>query len=136
MKKVKWCVIGAGGIADRRTIPAIMKDPDAELVAVMDKSGEIAERIGKKYGVPHFTSEREMLKSVECDAVYIGTPVFCHREQALIALEHGVSVLVEKPICLDAGEARELVDAFKTAGLQITVGYMMKHHGLHDKARE
>ncbi len=136
MKKIKWCVIGAGGIADRRTIPAIMKDPDAELVAIMDKSAQVAERIGQKYGVPHFTSESEMLGSIECDAVYIGTPVFCHKEQAIIALEHGVSVLVEKPICLDAKEARELVDAFKKAGLQLTVGYMMKHHGLHKRMRE
>lgn len=45
-----WCVIGAGGIADRRTIPAIMKDEDFRLVAVMDKFPEVAKRIGEIYG--------------------------------------------------------------------------------------
>ena len=35
---MKWCIIGAGGIADRRTIPALKKDASNELVAVMDKN--------------------------------------------------------------------------------------------------
>lgn len=35
---MKWCVIGAGGIADRRTIPAILKDKDNVIVALMDRS--------------------------------------------------------------------------------------------------
>lgn len=38
MKYMKWCVIGAGGIADRRTIPAILKDKDNVIVALMDRS--------------------------------------------------------------------------------------------------
>ena len=47
----------------------------------------VAETIGKKYGVPYFTDENEMLKNVDCDAVYIGTPVCCHFEQAMTALK-------------------------------------------------
>ncbi len=135
MKKIRWSIIGAGGIADRRTIPAIVKDEGCELVAVMDRVPAVAEAIGKKYGVPYFTSEDEMLGAVESDAVYIGTPVFCHKEQALTALKHGRHVFVEKPVCMTSKEARELVEAFKTAGKQLTVGYMMKHHNLHEKAR-
>ena len=38
MQKIKWCVIGAGGIADRRTIPALLQDESNELVAIMDKA--------------------------------------------------------------------------------------------------
>ena len=45
MKKLKWCVIGAGGIADRRTIPAIISDKNNELVAVMDKALAVAEKM-------------------------------------------------------------------------------------------
>ena len=68
---IKWCVIGAGGIADRRTIPAICKDEGSKLVGVMDKVERIVAPLGEKYGVPYFTDEEEMLKTVECDAVYI-----------------------------------------------------------------
>ncbi len=133
--KIKFCVIGAGGIADRRTIPAILKDEGCELVAVMDRVAPVAEAIGKKYGVPYFSDEAEMIKAVECDAVYIGTPVMCHYEQAMTALSFGKHVFVEKPVAITAKEARALVDAFKKAGKQITIGYMMKHHNLHEQAK-
>ena len=43
---------------------------------------------------------------------------------------------MEKPIALNAKEAKELLEAFKKAGKQLTIGYMMKHHNLHEKARE
>ncbi len=134
--KFRWCVIGAGGIADRRTIPAILEDEGSELVAVMDKFPSTAEKIGNKYGVKYFTDETEMLKSVDCDAVYIGTPVFSHYNQAMIALSFGKHVFIEKPIAISAKESRELVDAFKKAGKMLTIGYMMKYHNLHEKAKE
>jgi len=136
MKKIRWSIIGAGGIADRRTIPAIIKDEGSQLVAIMDKSPEVAKAMGEKYGVPYFTNEREMLSSVESDAVYIGTPVSCHKEQALLALEMDRHVFIEKPITLSSLDAKALVDAFRKAKKQLTVGYMMKHHNLHEKARE
>ena len=47
--KVKWGVIGAGGIADRRTIPGMMLAKNAELVAVMEVNMELAEKLRAKY---------------------------------------------------------------------------------------
>lgn len=137
MKKVKWCVIGAGGIADRRAIPGLLLDPQNELVAVMDKNSEEAARVAKKYRVPAFFSDaEEMLKNTACDAVYIATPVFCHYEQAMLALQYGVPVLLEKPVTMNAADGEKLLAAFKEKGLQLSVGYMMNHHNLHGKARE
>lgn len=132
---MKWCVIGAGGIADRRTIPAILKDEKSTLVALMDKVPETAKAVGEKYGVEYFTDEETMLKSVECDAVYIGTPVFKHYEQAMLALKYGKHVFVEKPIAMNAKEGAELAAAFKKEGKLLCVGYMMKYHNLHEKAK-
>ncbi len=132
----KWCIVGAGGIADRRMIPAIVKDEKSEMLAVMDQNGETAERIGKKYNVPYFKSEEEMLASVDCDAVYIGTPVSCHFEQAMTALKYGKHVFLEKPVALNGADSRKLIEEFKKAGKQITIGYMMKYHNLHEKVRE
>lgn len=136
MKKIKWAVIGAGGIADRRTIPGILEDAGSELAAVMDKNAEIAKAAGEKYGVPHFSDEEEMLKNVECDAVYIATPVFCHYDQAMLCLKYGKHVLCEKPLTLKTEEAKKLLEAFKASGKHFSVGYMMKFHNLHEKARK
>ena len=133
---MKWCVIGAGGIADRRTIPALLTDKSNELLAVMDKNPTAAKATGEKYGVPYYTDEREMLEATAADAVYISTPVFCHYKQAMLALSYGKHVFLEKPIGLNGKESRKLVEAFKHAGLQLSIGYMMKYHTLHEKAKE
>ena len=133
---VKWCVIGAGGIADRRAIPALLKDKNNCLVAIMERVPELAEELGRKYGVPFFTDEREMLSSVECDAVYIGTPVACHKAQAETVLEFGKHLFVEKPMGINGDECAELLEKYKAKSLQLTVGYMMGYHNLHVKAKE
>lgn len=133
--KLKWCVIGAGGIADRRAIPALLKDEKSELVAIMDRNLETAKRIGEKYGVQYFTNAEEMLKNCSADAVYIGTPVALHFEQAMLSLSYGKHVFVEKPITITEQDGAKLLTAFKKAKKQLTVGYMMKYHNLHQKAK-
>ena len=132
---MKWCVIGAGGIADRRTIPALLTDKQNELVAVMDKAPAAAKAVGEKYGVPYFTDEAQMLQAVTADAVYISTPVFCHQAQAELALSLGYHVFLEKPMCLTGHESRTLLEKFRAAGKQLSIGYMMKYHSLHEKAK-
>ena len=133
---LKWAIVGAGGIADRRMIPAIKKDKNSVLAAVMDRNPTTAKAIGEKYGVPSFTDLDEMLEKVECDAVYIGTPVALHYSQGMTALKHKKHVFIEKPIAMNAQDGEKLVAAFKAANKQLTIGYMMKHHNLHIKAKE
>ncbi len=133
---MKWGVIGAGGIADRRAIPALMKDSENKLVAIYDRTFSVAEKLGKKYSVPFFTDAEAMLKSTDCDAVYIATPVFCHKNDSLLALSYGKHVLLEKPVAPNAKDGAEIVDAFVKAGKFVSVGYMLRFHNLHVKARE
>ena len=62
MKKLRWGVIGAGGIADRRTIPGMMLAKNAELIAVMDINAEQVEKIRQKYGAKRgYTKEEDLL---------------------------------------------------------------------------
>ena len=83
MKKVKWGVIGCGGIADRRTIPGMMLSDEVELVAVMDTNMEAAQRVKEKYGAQYaFDKEEDLLALDEIECVYIASPVFCHKKQA------------------------------------------------------
>ncbi len=133
---MKWCVIGAGGIADRRTIPAILSDKENQIVAIMDRVEAVSNAIGAKYGVRNYYDVEEMLKNETCDAVYIGTPVMCHYEQAMMALKYDKNVFLEKPICLNGKESLELVNAFKAKNKQLSIGYMMKYHNLHVKAKK
>lgn len=133
---IKWCIIGAGGIADRRTIPAILEDSNNKIVALMEKNVEVGKRVSEKYGIKCYNDDEEMLKNEECDCVYIGTPVFCHKSQALLALKYNKHVFIEKPIALNSTDGKEMVEAFKKAKKQLFIGYMMKYHNLHSKARK
>ena len=132
MRKVKWGVIGCGGIADRRTIPGMMLADNAELVAVMDTSLEVAERVKEKYGAKYaFDNFNDLLAIPEIEAVYIASPVFAHREQALASAQAGKHILIEKPIGRTLDESYEIIDAAEAAGVKLGVGLMMRYHSYH-----
>ena len=61
-KKIRWAIIGAGGIADRRAIPALLLDEENEILAVMDKVPSVAKSVAEKYSVEkYYTDVEEML---------------------------------------------------------------------------
>ncbi|NLF28946.1 MAG: Gfo/Idh/MocA family oxidoreductase, partial [Clostridiales bacterium] len=86
MRKLHWGVIGAGGIADRRTIPAMLLSERSELTAVMEIESGLAERLREKHSAKRaYTSAEALLKDPEIEAVYIASPVVKHAEQAMLA---------------------------------------------------
>ena len=94
MKKVKWGVIGAGGIADRRTIPGMMIAKNAELVAVMDIFEDAANRVAQKYGAKKvYLKDKDLIKDPDIDAIYIASPVNKHGKQVVMAEMQGPGVL-------------------------------------------
>lgn len=136
-KKIKWGVIGCGGIADRRTVPGMMLADNAELVAVMDANREAAERVKEKYGAKYaFDDFEELLALEEIQAVYIASPVFCHKEQALAAAKAKKDILIEKPVGLTSSEAEEIAAVCEKEGVKLGVGLMMRFHAYHQKMKE
>lgn len=137
MKKVKWGVIGCGGIADRRTIPGMMEAENAELIAVMDSNKESSERVKEKYGVKYaFDRAEDLLALDEIEAVYIASPVFCHLEQVTMAAKAKKHILLEKPMGLDVKEAEKINEICKTEGVKLGVGLMMRFAAYHQKLHE
>lgn len=135
--KIKWGVIGCGGIADRRTIPGMMLADNAELVAVMDANGEVAEKVREKYNAKYaFDNYEELLAIDEIDAVYIASPVFCHKEQAFAAAKAKKHILLEKPMALTVAESQEIADYCKKEGVKLGVGLMMRFHSYHQEMKK
>ena len=127
MKKVRWGVIGAGGIADRRTIPGMMLCDNAELVAVMEINMELAEKCRTKWNCKRaYDSEAALLADPEVDAVYIASPVFLHARQAMAAADAGKHILIEKPLAMTAAEGQRVADYCKAKGVKLAVGLMMR----------
>jgi predicted dehydrogenase len=134
----RWGVIGAGGIADRRTIPeGIMPSTRCELAAVMDADGDRVRQVAQKYGVKRATTNlAELLSWDDVQAVYIGTPVYLHAQQAIAAAQARKHILCEKPLAMSAAECRRIVTAAQANGVKLAVGYMMRFHSLHRRLKE
>ena len=127
MEKVRWGVIGAGGIADRRTIPGMMLCRNAELVAVMEINMELAEKCRAKWNCKRaYDNEAALLADPEIDAVYIASPVFLHAKQAMAAADAGKHILIEKPLAMTAEEGQKVADYCKEKGVKLAVGLMMR----------
>lgn len=136
MEKIKWGVIGCGGIADRRTIPGMLQADNAVLTAVMDSNTVLAQVVGEKYKVTEVCASIGELLQKDIDAVYIATPVFCHKEQATLAMRAGKHVLMEKPVGLSVEEAKELRKIALEEGVKLGVALMMRFHTHHQAIKE
>lgn len=135
--KVKWGVIGCGGIADRRTLPGMMLCENAELVAVMDTNIKAAERCKERYNAKYAFDDIDKLLSIdEIQAVYIASPVFCHREQVKASAKAKKHILIEKPVGITIKEAEEIAAICEKEGVKLGVGFMMRFHAYHQELRK
>ena len=129
-KKVRVGIVGTGGIARNRHIPAFQKNPNAEVVAVADLVSESATAVAKEFGIPSiYTDFNEMFTKEKLDAAIICTPNLYHEPSTISALEHGLHVLCEKPMALDPNEAQSMLDASKKSGKILTIGFHYRHMG-------
>lgn len=123
---VRVGVIGAGGIATLRHLPAYQRNQEAgkdELVAVVDPVAAAVEAAAARFGVPHaFTDYRDLL-AAPVDAVSICTPNIYHEPIALAAIAAGKHVLCEKPLALSQEGARRMVEAAQAAGVITAVNF-------------
>ena len=97
-KKIKWGVIGAGGIAQRRTIPeGIVLAEHAELISVYDINPEINGAVAKKFNAKAVLSIQELIHS-DIDVVYIASPVSMHLEHTIACAKGKKHVFCEKTL--------------------------------------
>lgn len=134
MKKIKWGVIGAGGIARRRTIPeGLVPARNAELTALYSTHPEVGQEVADQYNAKTATS-LEALLGMDLDGIYIATPPQLHAEQTLACAQAGKHVLCEKPLGLSAANAESMAAACDQAGVKLGTAFMMRFHAQHQAA--
>jgi len=123
MRKVRVGIIGSGGIAQACHMPGYQELADVEIHAVADINPETARRAAEQFSVPHvFSDYRDLVAMREVEAVSVCTPNAFHKGPTIAALRAGKHVLVEKPMALNATEARAMIAAAKRAGKLLMVG--------------
>ena len=127
MSKLKIGVIGCGGIANGKHLPALSRQSDrVELVAFCDIIVERAEQAAKTYGVEGakvYADYHDLLEDKSIDVVHVCTPNRSHCEISVAALEAGKHVMCEKPMAKTVADARKMLDAAKKSGKKLTIGY-------------
>lgn len=123
-KKLRIGIIGTGGIAQSH-ITSYKKQPDVEVVAGADIIPGKAEKFFETHGVKAkaFEDYKEMIDTMELDAVSVCTYNRTHKECTVYALEHGIPVLLEKPMTVTLDEAVEICKAEKKSGKIVSVGF-------------
>ncbi|HKM17395.1 MAG TPA: Gfo/Idh/MocA family oxidoreductase [Limnochordia bacterium] len=126
MDKLRVGVIGCGGIANGKHLPAVAKIPEAEMVAFCDIILSRAEAAKTRYGTEDakvYRDYEELLADPSIDVVHVLTPNNWHAPMTIAALHAGKHVMCEKPMAKTAAEARAMVDAAKATGKLLTIGY-------------
>ncbi len=124
-KKVKIGIIGTGWIAEVH-VKNYLRCPDVEIVAAADLVPGKAEKFCKDNGIDGirlYPDHKSMIDAEELDAVSVCTYNRTHAECSIYALEHGVNVLLEKPMCVTLDEAVEIVKAEKKSGKILSIGF-------------
>ncbi|WP_229768094.1 Gfo/Idh/MocA family protein [Sulfodiicoccus acidiphilus] len=128
-RPVGVAVVGLGNIGKvhARLIRELERDGVSKLVAVVDQVPQVAEDVGRKLSVPyHFTLD-SVLKDHDVEVLVIATPTYMHSPQAIMALEYGKDVIVEKPLSTTLAGAKELSSRARKLGRKVGVVYQERY---------
>ncbi len=127
MNKLKIAVIGVGNIAQQH-IKGYLANPNVEIYAFCDINEENLKKNGEKYGITRlYSDEKKMLSELpEIDAVSVCTWNNGHAPCTIMALNAGKHVLCEKPMAMNAEEAREMIECSKKNGKKLMVGFVRR----------
>src|ERR1700678_4414089 len=137
MRKVKWGVLGVAKIAIEKVIPAMQQGEASHIAAIASRDLGKARAAADKLGIERaFGSYEALLADGEIEAIYNPLPNELHVPWTLRALAAGKHVLCEKPIALDAEEARALIAARDGSGKLVAEAFMVRCHPQWRRAHE
>lgn len=128
MSKVRIAVVGAGWIAQEAFLPAVQQTGNAQVTALVSGNAQKARLLADFYGIQDiydYASFDAMAASGKVDAVYIATPNSSHCDFAVRASNHGLHVLVEKPLATTVADAERMIAAAQSAGIYLMTAYRL-----------
>lgn len=125
---VRLGVVGGGLVAQVAHLPALGTLPGLfDLSALAEPSARVREQLTRRYGIGRtFATHEEMLERARLDAVLICSPNATHAQAVMAAIDAGLHVLVEKPLCLTSQDAKEILRRAERARVVVQVGYMKR----------
>ncbi|NQD86838.1 Gfo/Idh/MocA family oxidoreductase [Paenarthrobacter sp. CM16] len=114
---LRWGILGPGWIAERFA-QSVQAHTGQVITAVGSRSLSRSKAFAEKFNLPAaYGSYEELTAAPEVDIVYICTPHTSHHASALLAIDAGKHVLIEKPLGLNADQARDIASRAESAGV-------------------
>ena len=133
---LKWGVLGAGSVAQRRAMPAITKADGAELHALLSRDATRAKRLAHEHGATNaYTTVDALYADDALDAIYVSTPVHLHCEQVIAAAERGLHVLCDKPMALTPQQCSEMIAACEANDVHLQTCFLFRFHSCFKQIR-
>ncbi len=122
-------VMGCGVVSEYGHLPPLRDSKRFDLHALMDPDAARVADYAKRFGVKHAYTESEAFFSSGIEAAAICSPAPVHLENVRGCAAHGLPVLCEKPLAMDAGEAQQIIDTMRAAELPLYVGFCYRFAG-------
>jgi len=132
---LKIGVIGAGNIAGVHLKELQAHADRCVVTAITDAYLPLAEAKAKEYGIPNVYPSAEALLASDVDAVVVCVPNQFHAPVAVMALEHGKHVLLEKPMGIDLESAKRIVRKQRETGKTVMIAHQMRWEWLAQRVK-
>jgi predicted dehydrogenase len=124
---VNFGIVGFGLHAVKRLMPGFQSATNCRVIALSRRTAARAHESARQYNVPlAFDSAEALCCSPEVDAIFVATPNSCHLQDVLLAVKHGKPVLCEKPMAINAGQCRQMVEAAAKANVLLGVAQVFR----------
>jgi predicted dehydrogenase len=128
-RKIRWGILSTAGIGVDKVIPAMQRGDWCDVSAIASRDLNQAKQVAQQLGIAKaYGSYEELLADDELDAIYNPLPNHLHVPWTIKAAEAGKHVLCEKPIALNADEARQLLAVRDRSGVKIQEAFMVRTH--------
>jgi len=134
---VRFAILGFGNHAVRRLLPAFSRSSSVKLTGMWRRDQHAAKQNCAEHHIEHcFATPKDLVTSPDVDVVFITSPDSLHRDDTLMAIEAGKAVLCEKPVSMNAAEAREMADAAKAKDVLYGVAQNFRYNRSIDWMRD
>ena len=129
-RKLGFALCGLGNLSVNQIAPALQKTQFARLAGIITGTPAKSKRWQAKYNLPDrsvysYDTMAKLAENPDIDVVYVVTPNGLHADHTIAAAKAGKHVLCEKPMEVSAEKCQQMIDACKTAGKQLAVGYRL-----------
>ncbi|MFC1650799.1 Gfo/Idh/MocA family protein [Candidatus Latescibacterota bacterium] len=137
MKPVRWGILSTAKIFTKAFLVPMQKSETSELYGISSRNADKAKEAAAACGIPnHYSSYEAMLADASIEAVYIPLPNNMHLEWIKKSADAGKHILCEKPLTLNAEEAREAAEHCKSKGVLLMEAFMYRYHPQWKRAKE